>query len=319
MTKLSGNFVGLLAGIAAGLMAIATFSSGLSSALLIFVTPLAIYIASMGWGAIAGMISAVIASAFCYIYGGLGVALSMGLVIFAPAAWIGHLSNLGQTNEDGDTIWYPLSNILFRLMLLISVLCMFIFSLVDFNTPETAEQLMAMLKEVAKSNPEFKLPSNEEMTLTLQMLTKVMPIVTASILIITHSINAHLGAFITQSSGIMVRKRDNIADSISLPKAALFVLAAGFIGTVFGTGFIAQVSGVLFGASFTAFAILGLADAHLKARSTTGGTLMLIVAYGSIFIFSLPILVFTGIGVMRLFRMASQEANTNQPNQDNLD
>jgi len=314
MNKISGNFVGLLAGIAAGLMAIAAFNSGLASAPLLFITPLAIYIASMGWGTTAGVIAAIIASAFCYIYGGVGVALSLGLSIFAPAAWIGHLSNLGQTTDDGDTIWYPLSNILFWLMLITCALCIVTFSLVDFNTAETGEQLRTMLKEVAKTNPEIRIPNDEEIALTLQMLTKVMPIITASVLIFTHSINACFGAFITQSSEIMARKPENIAESISIPKAALFILVAGFIGTVFGNGVIAQVCGVLFGASMTVFALLGLADTHLKARSTNGGTLMLIVAYASIFMFSLPLLIFTGIGVMRFFRMASQEANNNQPN-----
>lgn len=314
MNKISGNFVGLLAGIAAGLMAIAAFNSGLASAPLIFITPLAIYIASMGWGTLSGVIAAIIACAFCYIYGGIGVAFSLGLSIFAPAAWIGHLSNLGQTSDDGDTIWYPLSNILFWLMLITATLCVVIFSLVDFNTAQTGEQLKAMLTQVAKTNPEIKIPNDEDIALTLQMLTKVMPIVTASILVIVHSINAYFSASITQSSQIMARKQENIAQTITLPKAALFIMAVGFIGTVFGDGVIAEICGAIFGASMTAFALLGLADAHLKARSTSGGTLMLVVAYTSIFMFSLPILVFTAIGVMRLFRMASQEANNNQPN-----
>ena len=55
MTKLSGKFIGLLAGIAAGLLAVAALSSGLSSAVLILLTPITIYIASMGWGTVAGV------------------------------------------------------------------------------------------------------------------------------------------------------------------------------------------------------------------------------------------------------------------------
>ena len=247
------------------------------------------------------------------------MALSSGLVIFAPAAWIGHLSNLGQVDEDGNTMWYPLSNILFRLMMIISVVCVLILLMVDFESAETTAQLAEIFKEAAKNNPDIKMPTDVDIALTLKMITSIMPIVAASTWVLVHSVNAYLGSVITHSSGQLVRQRDDVALSITLPKIALLVLAAGFVGTVFGSGIIAQFCGVLFGASITGFAILGLADAHLKARSTTGGTLMLTVAYGSIIIFIIPILVFTGIGVMRLFRMASQEANTNQPNQENSD
>lgn len=314
MNKLSGNFVGLLAGIAAGLLAIAALSSGLSSAALIFLTPMAIYIASMGWGTIAGVISAIVASAFCYIYGGLGVAISTSLIIFAPAAWVGHLSNLGQVGEDGNTLWYPLSDILFRLMMVISAVCLAILLLVDFNGPETAGQLAEILTQAAKNNPEIRTPTDEDVALTLKLITSILPIVAAATWVFVHATNAYLGAVITHSSGQLVRQRDDVAMTITLPKAALFILGIGFIATVFGSGFIVQIGGVLFGASATGFALLGLADAHLKARSTSGGTLMLIAAYSSIFMFIVPILVFTGIGVMRLFRMASQEANNNLPN-----
>lgn len=314
MNKLNGNFVGLLAGIAAGLLAIAALSSGLSSAALIFLTPIAIYIASMGWGTIAGVISAIVASAFCYIYGGLGVAISTGLIIFAPAAWVGHLSNLGQVDEDGNTLWYPLSDILFRLTMVISAVCLGILLLVDFNGPETAGQLREILIQASQNNPEIRTPTDEDVALTLKLITSILPIVAAATWVFVHATNAYLGAVITHSSGQLVRQRDDVAMTITLPKYALFVLGFGFIATVFGSGFIVQIGGVLFGASATAFALLGLADAHLKARSTSGGTLMLIAAYSSIFMFILPILVFTGIGVMRLFRMASQEANNNKPN-----
>lgn len=314
MTKLNSNFVGLLAGIAAGLLAIASLSSGLASAPLIFLTPVAIYIASMGWGAIAGLIAAVAASLLCFLFGGVGVAFSTGLIIFAPAAWIGNLTNLGQADENGNTLWYPLSNILLQLMIVICIVCVIILFMVDFQSPQTTAQLAEILKAAAKNNPELTAPSDEDIANTLKMITSVMPIVAAGTWLAVHVANAYLAAVVVRSSGLMARTRDNIAETISLPKVALAVLAIGFAGTMFSSGLIAQISGVLLGGSITAFAFLGLADMHLKVRNSKGGSLILFAAYGSIFIFYLPILLFTGVGVMRLFRMVSQEANTNQPN-----
>lgn len=314
MTKLNSNFVGLLAGIAAGLLAIASLSSGLASAPLIFLTPIAIYIASMGWGAITGLIAAIVACLFCFLFGGAGVALSTGLIIFAPAAWIGNLTNLGQADENGTTFWYPLSNILFQLMLIICVVCVIILLMVDFQSPQTTAQLGEILKAATKNNPELAQPSDEDIANTLKTITTIMPIVAAGTWLAVHVANAYLASVVVRSSGLMARTRDDIAKTISLPKAALIVLVIGFVGTLFSSGLVAQISGVLLGGSTTAFAFLGLADIHLKVQNSKGGSLVLFAAYSSIFIFYLPILLFTGTGVMRLLKMALKEADTNQPN-----
>ena len=51
--------IGLLAGLAAGLMVLAGFAGGSVSLVLIFASPAAVYIASLGWGTIAGIVAAI--------------------------------------------------------------------------------------------------------------------------------------------------------------------------------------------------------------------------------------------------------------------
>ena len=63
MNRQSGIVIGLIAGVAAGLMAAAALRAGSAALIMLLAAPVAVYLASLGWGTLSGFIAATIAAA----------------------------------------------------------------------------------------------------------------------------------------------------------------------------------------------------------------------------------------------------------------
>ncbi|MFK7902709.1 MAG: hypothetical protein AB8B49_07675 [Nitratireductor sp.] len=318
MTNFSASFVGILSGLAAGLMVLAVLNSGALSYPLIFLTPIAIYLASMGWGNKAGIFAAIFGCGLCFLLGSVEIAIAAACLIIGPAVWIGHLTNLGRQNtviegEEAGTEWYPVSNIFLQLSIIIGIISLVFVSMVDFQSEQTVEQLTQMMRAVALKNPELDMPSDEDIVKTLALFTKLVPILSGFIWLFTHATNACIAATITQRSGVLARAHEDIASSLMLHRAILPVTIGACLGLYYGDGLIAQICGVIFGVCLASFALVGLAGAHINLNRNNGAFFILALIYASIFIFLMPVIFFIVTGIVRFFTMGSIGPSINHP------
>ena len=312
--------IGILAGIAAGLMVVAAFRAGVSAFFLVFAAPTAVYIASMGWGSVAGLISATFATAIVWYVGGTHAAVFAATLLLLPAAWIGHLTNLGQMQETNNNepssqmVWYPISGILFQLMIFLGVGFVIFGILTGYSVETIASEISRLLSEVGKNNPELPTLSDKELLLQGKLYAQLLPLILPTLWLMFHAFAALISAKITQKSGKLARVNEDVAANVYLPIHALGLLAAGLIGAALFSGTLNLMGSLLLGLSIGGFGLVGLAELHHRSRDWPSRGVWLWLAYLSIIVLSFPILVFGAMGISRSLKFIKNQSYNNSNN-----
>ncbi|GEM_PF-3458205 len=309
-------FTGVLAGVAAGLMIFGALNAGLLAIFLLFAAPAAIYIATMGWGSAAGIVAALVGIVIAGVFGGYPLAGISGALLFAPAAYVGLLVNLGtrSTNtaandNEGGVVWFPLSIILFRLMMVLAAG----FILIGLFAGLTNEFLTARFAELLKAfyNTNPNLPALDDATYTAHAATyaKIFPIALPCLWLMMHVATAFIAANITRRSGLLARDPEDVAATVRLPVEAAGILAAGLLGELILPGTLQLAAAVLLGIGIGGFGLIGLAHLHFTSRGNPIRPFLLWASYASIVLFSVPLLIFTAIGLFRSFNVSNRNAS----------
>ena len=318
MSKLlynSPNIVGLIAaGIFCAMMMV--FSSmGLLVLIPVFLGALPIYVAALGWGTRAGITATIAIIAISSFLTGISNGFLVGLLIAAPAALAGHQANLAQYGENGDDElqWYPLSQILLWITLLIIGAVILFGLMIDFDPAEIGPQLSKHL------NPLFPAPENgsglsvEDRDKTLLMNLQMMPFVMPSLWVGIHFINFLMALKITLHMNVLARPVEDIASAISLPPFALVVLVVSLSGIIITSPPFSYGFAVAAGALVMSFSIVGLAMMHQRIRHWPTRTPMLLMIYALIAMIFIPVYLFSFAGILRVAGLT----NTNR--EDKLD
>lgn len=292
--------IGLLAGIAGGLMVLAAFNAGLLAFILLFAAPAAVYIASMGWGTIAGLVAAIIATALAGFFGAPSLAVMTGLLLFVPAAWVGHLVNLGQPADNGSGIfWYPLSAILLRLMSALTLGFLIVGFSFGYSTELFVNAFVDLMKQLAEANPELPPIDEDQMMVQAAGYARLLPILVPCIWLLFHVLTAFVAANVTRRSNLLARGPEDVAATVNLPFEAAGFMAAGLIGTLFLSGSAALAGGVFLGIAIGGYALIGLAQLHYRTRSNPARGMLIGVAYAMIVLFTVPLFIFSVMGLIR--------------------
>lgn len=314
----SSIVIGILAGAAAGLMAVAGFRAGFAGFLLVMGAPFAIYIAAMGWGTLAGLAAALAASACLFLFGGPASALIMAALLFLPAAWVGHLVNLGQPSPNGSgMMWYPLPLVLLRLMMALAggfILAGFI---TGYTVDNVAPEFAALMRELAQANPELALPADDEIEARSRFYAGLIPLLVPSLWLLFHVLVGYTAAAITRRSGKLARQPEPPGQPFIMPPETLGFAAAGLVGSFFLDGVPAMVGMMLLGLAISGYAVAGLVDLHQRAAKWPSGGLVLFFTYGAIALFSLPLLIFTISGLVRSLSAKSNSGGPGAPGSPN--
>src|SRR5262249_53612499 len=142
-------FVGIAAGIAAGLVFASIASGSALSIPLFYLAPLPILIAAMGWSHLAGLIAAGIAA--------LGLGVAFGSVLFIvflvgvglPAWWLGYLALLARPGTNGASSqleWYPAGRLVIWAALLGSLVVMAVMVRFGFDAESIQSGLQRALE-----------------------------------------------------------------------------------------------------------------------------------------------------------------------------
>ena len=116
---------GALAGVTAALLSLGANSQSSFAIVLYAASALPVLIAGLGWGNLAAIVAVAVAGLTGTVLVSPYFALLILVITLIPAAWLSHLANLARPaseigGPDGALAWYPLSDILTQLAMLVT-------------------------------------------------------------------------------------------------------------------------------------------------------------------------------------------------------
>jgi MFS family permease len=305
--------ISILAGLASALCVMASFNVGPGAFPVMLIAAFPIYVATLSQGTTVGVGSSICAILIAAIAMTPQVAVGMGLAFTIPASLIGHQANLAQTVENsttGEMEWYPLSRLFFNLCIALSIGLIILGYLSGYNPEKLSPILSEAVQEALKANPPPRELSREETETLTRNVFAILPFFFAGVWLIVHVINAHLAAIVCRASSMMPRPKDDIAASLTLPKAAIFLMLASLLLSFMVSGILQFFALVVAGIFVMAVSMLGLANLHMRARKNPAGIALVIASYGAIFFLYPLIYLFSVSGVLRVFNQQTNQTNT---------
>lgn len=308
--------IAVICGLLTAVMLFAPLRLGAAGAFILFLSVLPLHVSTLGFGSLAGLVSAAVAAiVFAIGFGPLPALASFALTLL-PAVWLGHMAGL-MREEDGQDEWFPLSTLLFRLILLCAALVIAtgIISGYDAQTlATTIDELYANMFKAMKDAPSgVNVPDEATMQNLAKQGTLILPVIMPISLILMHVINIHLGARFARSRDWMLRPKDDIPANVGLPMIAVGLLAVALVGTFFG-GNIALVAKVFVGALTAGFAMVGLAVIHFMLRGSPFKNMILTVCYAVTLFTFFPAFIFAAIGMAETLIGIRYRRNANTQN-----
>jgi hypothetical protein len=299
--------IAIAAGLASGLMAAAGFRPTPLAMPLLIGAPLAVYIASLGWGPVAGSIAALGGSAVVLGWHGPEALVIASGLLFVPAAVAGHLANLAQPAPSGSgMIWYPLPMLLLRLMAVLALGFIASGIVMGYEPQSVIEAFKQIFREIMASDPALEMPSDELIARNAAAYAAMLPAVVPGMMLLAHVLVMHFAAIIASRSGLLARPAEDLATTFVLPRFALAIPLAGFAAMVALPHPAYEIAAIAAGLGTAAFALGGLAELHRATRGRPGRQALLAIAYLTLVVFGFPVLIFAVMGAVRTLRRAPQ-------------
>jgi len=299
--------VGILAGLASALMSSGVIAQSGLAVVLYFLTPLPIFVAALGWGSSAGLIAAACATIAVGIFAAPMAAVLMALTSYAPAAIGAYLSGLARpASELGGPkdimVWYPLSDIVFRLALMVAASFIVIGFILSFGPDMARELANTLIDRLAEADPQFTASDEMRQSVSALLMVALPAIQPATCLAILMG-NLYLALRLTALSGRLRRPRDDWPATMRMPRQALLVFAVA-LAIAFLPGAAGLVATVVVGALSFGFMIAGLATFHHRTRGKAWRPVVLWFVYVAIILFAFLLFVFMVFGLFDTSRGA---------------
>ncbi|MEM8839493.1 MAG: DUF2232 domain-containing protein [Pseudomonadota bacterium] len=308
--------IAAISGMASLLLFLAAARAGFLALPLFLLIPLPIVIASLGWGTVAGFLSAFMAFVAIAVIADPRIALFYGFDFALPAAYLAHCLGLSRRDDDtGAVEWFPISHVFFRMVLYgaFAVGLSLAFSGFDPELLERAlsEQLVNAPQNLGDGNA---VSPDETARNLVAFSTALLPFAAPTMWVLMIGFNLWLGARIVKRSGKMERPNLEISD-ISLPPVALLALGVGIILALVDPP-LYFIGAALVATLGMALTILGFNTVHVLLEGTGHKPLVLPILYLSTIFFSFPLLLMFLLGLAD-FGLKLRERYRAQKNQSN--
>lgn len=311
--KFNGTIIGIgiLAGLASALMSVGVIAQTGAMAsvamILYFLTPLPVFVVALGWGSSAGIVAAAAATIAMGAAASPMVALLMALTSYIPAATGAYLSGLARPAEElggpkGILVWYPLSDIVFRLALMVAISFIIIGAILGFGPDMARELANTIIDRVAEADPQFTAGDDirdNVTTLLMIALPAIQPAMCLAVLVG----NLYLAQRLISISGRVRRPRDDWPATLRMPRPALLVFAVA-LAAAFLPGGIGLAATVVAGVLGAGFAMAGLAIMHFRTRGKVWRPIALWLAYVAIILFAFLLFIVMVLGLFDTSRGA---------------
>ncbi len=311
--------VGLGAGTCSALLLASWLSGSAIALVLVFLAPLPVLIATIGWSHWAGLAASVVAALASGAAFEPSDFLSVLYGVGLPAWWLGYLALLARpSGPAGELEWYPPG----RLVLWCAILCTLVTMLELVQLAEggaaVADALRASFQKVLRA--QMHIPDGEPLTMpgvddpsrVIDVLVIVFPAMAAALATLVELINLALAARIVAISGRLRRPWPDLA-AMRLPAVTPAALAAALAGA-----FLPDIAGtaaaVAAGCLLVAYAALGFAVLHGITRHLQSRALVLAGAYALVAVLWWPLLLMTLLGLIdAAFDLRARVAATRGP------
>ena len=291
--------IGLAAGAVSALMFTSMISGELIALVLIYLAPLPLMVAAIGWGPLCAAIGGIAATAALGAIFGLPLCAAFAIGVALPGWWLGHLALLGRpavgpsTSDaapDGhDLEWYPVGRLLLWIVAFATFATFALLLTRGGDAASIAEGLKHDLEQVLAA---FAVTADDQV---LDALVAVIPIcgVIGSFVVLT--LNLWLAAKIAATSGRMRRPWPDLRGT-ALPPLTLAALCVA-IALCYTGGLTALLAKLVTSALMMAYAFTGFAVLHTLTTALKSRVFWLGSAYIIVVLFMWPVLAMVVLGL----------------------
>jgi len=295
--------IAIAAGSASALMFASMVSGALISVLLLYLAPLPLMVAALGWGPLCATIGGIAAAIGLGAIFGLPYCIAFVVAIALPAWWLGHLALLGRpvpnavASVDGASSaapvleWYPVG----RILIWITGFAVLTTMAVLLTLGTDAATITGMIRRGAVLMLGPDEAANGEAKRGIDVLVAIAPAAAAIVAMMTLTLNLWLAARITATSGRLHRPWPDLK-ATALPPMILAVLSAA-IAFCFVGGLLAILAQTVAAALVMAYALVGFAVLHTVTLTLKNRALWLSCSYAIVTVFGWPMLAMAALGL----------------------
>lgn len=327
-TYLVGAGLGLVAAV---VFASATTGPMLARLLLMFITPLPIALAGLGWGWRAALVAGVAGSALILAFTGPAVALAFAITQAAPMVFLTYLALLSRplaesgASEADDAVaveWYPVGRIVVWSAVLAGLMAIAMLMIIGGDL----ETLRRTLGDFVKSTFEAGLSqtdgqtqfSDAEIAAISEVALSVLPGASAMSWMGSLLFNLWLAGRVTNASGQLGRPWPDLA-ALTYPAGTPLAFGILLLATMLA-GYPGLAAAAFTGGLFLAYLLLGLAILHYTTRGQPWRPIALWLLYGTLLVVNIWIgivIVLLGLAETVLHLRARSSAAPRPPSQPN--
>jgi hypothetical protein len=289
--------IALAAGCASALMFASIVSGELISVLLVYLAPLPLMVAALGWGPLGATIGGIAAATGLGAIFGLPYCIAFVITVALPAWWLGHLALLGRPvaaspPPAADAVpleWYPVGRILLWIVVFAAITTAARLLTLGSDGATITDTMRSAVTSLLESAGVVSTDSG------IDALVTIAPAAAAIVAMMAFTLNLWLAARITATSGRLHRPWPDLK-SAALPPLTLPALCVA-IAFCF-TGGLPAILAVIVAAALTmAYALAGFAVLHTVTLALKHRALWLSCSYLIVVVLGWPVLAVAALGL----------------------
>lgn len=271
-------------------------SGALISLVLLYLSPLPLMVAAIGWGPMSAAVGGLIAAITLGFVFGIGDFAAYAIAIALPACWLGHLGLLGRPVGGQGTPatleWYPVGRILLWIAGFAAVATAAALLALGSDAATIAATLRGFLLRVLSTND---VATSAETDRLVDAMVSFAPPAAAIVAMLTLTLNLWLAAKVAATSGRLSRPWPDLKTA-ALPPMTLAALCA-VIAFCFSGGLVAMFARIAASTLVVAYALTGFAVLHTLTLAFKSRVFWLGSAYAIVFAFGWPMLAMAALGL----------------------
>lgn len=305
--------VGLIAGAATAALCLGVATGGGLSVILYLLSALPIMVAGLGWGLAASIIAVVISAIAALTVANFQTMLFLVATTALPAAAAAYWITLSRPADElggpqDKLVWFPLSDVLFRLCLMVGAAFVLIGIVVGYGPDLIKPIVDQLITQLKVSNPELAF-SDEGRASLETTLTNFIPFMQSLMWTLVLVGNLYIALRITRSSGQLKRPRDFFPAFMRMPMQSVFAIGPAAVIALMPGG-VGHIGAALCGALAGGFILAGYALFHDFSRGKSWRAPAMFAVYFVTVMTMLPPVAFFIVGIFALSRRMPISNNT---------